>query len=90
MAGWHSRHGSWWAAHWCWSQGFTILPGVHVDWHRRVTAREGIRFGPYVDVHFAFGVVSVGVNPIWSTELAINYRQGRRADGLGAGLEADG
>lgn len=86
---WYSRHGTWWAAHWCLSQGITILPGVHFDWHRRRTAREDIRYGPYVDIHWLFGVISFGVNPVWSTELAISYRPGKRADGFHAGLEVD-
>lgn len=80
MSGWHSWYRSWIAIHWCWSQGVTVLPGVHIDWHRRTTACEGIRYGPYVDIHWLFGQLSFGVNPIWSTEVAAStFRSGWRA-----------
>lgn len=76
MAGWHTRHGSWWAAHWCWD-GYLSL-GVHVDWTRRRTAREGIPYGPYADVHLGPAVIGVGVHPIYSRD--VNFRPGLRAE----------
>ena len=64
MAGWNSRHGSWWAIHWQ-VDGWASL-GLHVDLKRRITA-EGERYGPYVDLHLGPVIASVGVNPIRST-----------------------
>jgi hypothetical protein len=43
--------------------------GVHVDSRRRRTGTEGLRYGPYVDLHLGRVVVSVGVNPIFAGDL---------------------
>lgn len=77
MAGWHSRHGSWWAVHYC-LDGFVSL-GVHVDPKRRRTALGNVRYGPYVDFHVGPAVLSIGVNPIYTTDDYASWRSGERA-----------
>jgi hypothetical protein len=66
-------YGSWWAIQR--NGGFSL--GVHFDWARR-TARDGTRFGPYLDLHLVQWVVSVGVQPIYAGEahLATSYSRG--------------
>jgi hypothetical protein len=81
MAAWRSAHGSWWATHFCWDWFLSF--GVHVDAKRRYTARERIPYGPYVDFHLGPAVLSLGVNPIYSTDRdADSYRAGTRAGGV--------
>ena len=61
------RYGRWWS----------VLPvqerclslGVHLDTRARRTAGEGLRYGPYVDLHLGWVIVSVGVNPIYAGEV---------------------
>lgn len=77
MAGWHTHHGRFWAAHWCWDGFFSL--GVHVDLKRRRTARQGIRYGPYADLHIGPAVLSLGVNPIYTTDDYASWRAGERA-----------
>lgn len=78
--GWYTWHGSWWAVHWCWDWWFSL--GIHVDLKKRVTAKEGMRYGPYADLHLGPAVFSVGVNPVWSCDRDIEAgaRVGRRAE----------
>lgn len=77
MAGWHTAHGRWWAAHWCWDGFFSL--GVHVDVKRRYAATDGARYGPYVDFHVGPAVLSLGVNPIRTTDDYASWRAGERA-----------
>lgn len=75
MATWHAHHGKWWAVQWCFDRWLSL--GVHVDWSRRLTAKERIPYGPYLDVHLGVLIVSVGVNPIYSTDVdSMTYRGG--------------
>lgn len=82
MSGWYLRHGRWWA----FQSGSCIGPvnlGVHADFRSRVRARDGMRYGPYLDVHLPFCVVSLGRNPAYAGELdllASFSRGGLRGD----------
>ena len=51
--------------------------GTHLDWRRRRTARDGIRYGPYVDFHLGVLIISLGVNPVYSGELDSSVNVGR-------------
>lgn len=64
---WHVCHGAWWMVQWQFD-GWASL-GVHLDLKRRYTAREGIAFGPYIDLHLGCFIVSLGVNPRFSQDL---------------------
>lgn len=75
MSVWHAHHGRWWAVQWCFDGWFSL--GVHVDIKSRKTAVSGTRYGPYVDFHLGPLIVSLGVNPIYSTDVeSLTYRGG--------------
>jgi hypothetical protein len=82
VAAWHARYGSWWAVQWGWCPGPVNL-GLHVELRGRRTGREGVRYGPYADLHLPFCVISAGVRPIYAGELdlLVSYARG--------GLNAD-
>jgi hypothetical protein len=67
MAGWHMRYGSWWAVQWSWDRWCSL--GVHVDWAARHRAVDGMRYGPYIDVHLGPMIASFGVQPIYSSDV---------------------
>lgn len=67
MAGWHMRYGKWWAVQWSWDRWLSL--GIHVDLRSRRSATAGVRYGPYVDLHLACLILSVGVNPIYAGAL---------------------
>lgn len=69
------RYGSWWAVQWGWDRVSSL--GIHVEFRARVT-NEGVRYGPYLDLHVPGAVISVGVNPIYAGELDLiqSYSRG--------------
>lgn len=74
---WYCWHGRWWMI----QAGSNIGPftlGFHLDTHCRRTGRDKIRYGPYLDLHLPFTVVSVGVNPAYSGEIEMlaSYSRG--------------
>ncbi len=52
---------------WQWDGWFSI--GLHVDFRRRTSARLGVDYGPYVDIHLGWFIFSFGCNPAYSGEL---------------------
>jgi len=65
-----------------WSVDWWVSIGIHIDLRARVTP-SGERYGPYVDLHLLFLVLSFGVNPVRSGELDLKASCGR--GGLGDG-----
>lgn len=63
---WHVRHGRWWALQWCWDWWFSL--GIHVDLRHRHRS-DGLVYGPYVDLHLGFAVLSLGNNPIYAGDI---------------------
>jgi hypothetical protein len=61
MAKWEIRHGRWWMLQWS-INGWLSL-GIHVDFRKRST------YGPYVDLHLGWVIVSVGRNPVMTNSL---------------------
>lgn len=70
------RWGAWWAVQTARSIG-PVNFGAHVELRARAT-NAGVRYGPYLDVHLPFAVVSVGRNPIYAGELDLlrSYARG--------------
>jgi hypothetical protein len=70
------RWGAWWAVQTAASIGPFSL-GVHVELRARHT-NAGVRYGPYLDLHLPFCVVSVGRNPIYAGEVDLlqSYSRG--------------
>ena len=68
------RYGSWWSIQHR-TCGWSI--GLHYEPHTHHT-NAGIPYGPYLDVHFAHWVFSVGRNPIYAgeLELLVSYSRG--------------
>lgn len=75
MASWHQRYGSWWMVQWA-LDGWASL-GIHIDFRSRVSSTTGVRYGPYVDLHFLFVIVSLGRNPVHSGEIDLHSSIGR-------------
>lgn len=63
---WGIRYGRWWAVQWRFDGCLSF--GVHVDFRSRPHAKVG-HYGPYVDLHLAFWIFSLGRNPAYSGEL---------------------
>jgi hypothetical protein len=63
---WVIRHGKWWMVQWHF--GGWISFGIHIDPIKRRTGRSGIRYGPYMDVHILWMILSIGFNPYYSTD----------------------
>lgn len=64
---WYLAHGSWWMVQACFDGWFSL--GIHIDGKRRINAGNGRRFGPYVDLHLGCVILSLGVNPVWTSEV---------------------
>ncbi len=66
MACWHLKHGRRWMIQWCadWWLSF----GVHIDFRRRRRA-DGIEYGPYLDLHLGWLILSLGRNVVYSGDL---------------------
>jgi len=56
--------------------------GVHIDFKRKYTGKNKIPYGPYIDIHFLFFIISFGINPRYSNEYSANI--------IGRGGELDG
>jgi hypothetical protein len=66
MSGWNLRYGRWWMIQWQADGWFSL--GLHLDFRRRRRA-DGIKYGPYLDVHLGWVIFSVGRNPAYSGDL---------------------
>lgn len=64
---WHLKYNSWWMVQWTWDWWFSL--GVHLDLRQRINARNKQKYGPYIDFHLGFVIVSIGVNPVYSGEI---------------------
>lgn len=65
---WHIHYGKGWLVQWCFDWWFSL--GIHIDLKRRIANHTDIAFGPYVDFHLGFVIVSLGYNPVLSGTLA--------------------
>lgn len=61
MYRWYVYYGSWWALQFLWPPDWFSL-GIHLDLRRRG------RYGPYVDLHIGFWILSLGFHPIYAGE----------------------
>jgi hypothetical protein len=62
---WGTSHNRWFAVQWSWEYALSL--GVHLEWRTRRNS-AGERYGPYLDVHVPFGIVSVGRRPFYSKD----------------------
>ena len=69
MARWHLRYGRWWMLQWSWNGWLSL--GVHVDFRRRPVG-EGKTYGPYIDIHVGPAILSVGNNPVYTSDLEMH------------------
>lgn len=70
FAAWNIRYGEWWMIQWQ-IHGWASL-GAHVDLKRRRVAHgehQGKVYGPYVDLHLLFLILSLGFRPYLTGEL---------------------
>ena len=72
---WHLHYGSWWMIQWQWNGWLSL--GIHVDCKRRVAARPGRHYGPYLDLHLGCLILSLGRWPVYSGELEYSVSVGR-------------
>lgn len=61
---WYLSHGRWWMVQACFDCWFSL--GIHIDLKRRTEALTGKRFGPYLDLHLGWVIISLGFNPVYS------------------------
>jgi len=54
-----------------WQLNGWLSLGIHVDWRARRRGDTGMRYGPYVDLHLGFVILSFGVNPQYSNDAAL-------------------
>lgn len=69
------RYGSWWAVQ---RHDSPINFGLHGEWRWWLRTNSGVRYGPYLDVHLPWLVLSVGRNPIYAGEVDLlkSYARG--------------
>lgn len=70
---WYMWYGKWWMIQCCFDGWISF--GIHLDFKRRLTGKDRIRYGPYIDIHFLNFIFSFGINPRYST--AYPYTNGR-------------
>jgi len=61
MAKWNLKYGSWWMLYW--SLDYMVSFGFHIDFKRRKTGRDKKPYGPYIDIHFLWFILSFGYHP---------------------------
>ena len=66
MYRWYIYYGSWWALQFLWPPDWFSL-GIHIDPRYRVRGDKKT-FGPYIDLHLGFWILSLGNHPIYSSE----------------------
>lgn len=70
LRGWNIRYGTCWMLQW--QANWWLSFGVHLDPKQRRVAGgrfAGLHYGPYIDVHLGFVIVSLGWRPYLSGEL---------------------
>ena len=68
--GWNVRYGTLWMVQWQWSWWVSL--GIHFDPVRRLVSSgeyEGWTYGPYLDLHCFFFILSLGWHPFLSGEI---------------------
>lgn len=60
---WGVAHNTWLAVQW--STEYALSLGLHLELRTRLNA-AGDRYGPYVDLHVPFAIISVGRRPVYS------------------------
>jgi hypothetical protein len=53
---------------WAWDGWFSL--GIHIDFRHRKRG-DGLAYGPYVDFHFGWVIVSLGLNPVYAGEIEL-------------------
>ena len=53
-----------------WAYDGWISFGIHIDFRRRKRG-DGFTYGPYVDIHFLFWILSLGNNPVYAGEIEL-------------------
>ncbi len=66
MRRWGCRYGSLWMVQWVLDGWFSL--GIHLDLKHRV-ANGGLTYGPYLDLHLGFVILSLGWHPYLSGDL---------------------
>jgi len=61
---WHIIYGKWWMIQWQ-HNGWESF-GFHIDRKKRTNSVTGIKYAPYIDIHFWHWIFSVGNNPYQS------------------------
>jgi hypothetical protein len=41
--------------------------GIHIDFKKRKTGRDKIPYGPYLEIHFLWFILSIGYQPYYGT-----------------------
>ena len=70
MASWYQHYGPWWMIQWA-VDGWCSL-GIHIDFRTRTSSTTGLKYGPYIDLHLLFFIVSLGRNPVHSGEIDLH------------------
>ena len=77
---WHVKNGKYWMVQWQFAGWFSF--GIHIEPRKRISLKEKIPYGPYIDIHLFCFIISFGRNPWMSNPYA--------ADTVGrGGLEKD-
>lgn len=63
MSVWHLHHGRWWMVQWQFASWLSF--GVHMDFATRIISADH-KYGPYIDLHLGFVIISIGRNPVYS------------------------
>lgn len=80
MAKWNIKHGNWWMIQWSFDRWISF--GIHIDSKKRKNHSKELYYGPYMDIHFLWFIISIGNNPCYSNPFAANV--------IGRGGEYDG
>jgi hypothetical protein len=65
---WYHKAGSWWMVQWVQPFDYWFGLGLHIDLKARRRPDNGERYGPYIDLHIGWAILSLGVNPYHSTD----------------------
>ena len=66
MSSWYVKHGQYWCIQWC--RDWWLSFGIHIDFKKRKTGKQKIRYGPYFDIHVFCFIISIGINPYYSLD----------------------
>ena len=66
MAQWNVIHNKYISLQYCFDGWISV--GIHIDFKRRFTGANKIPYGPYIDIHFLWFILSLGYNPYYSLD----------------------